>query len=723
MATVLSSLVGAKEPNDLRESLPRLFCQKYYSTRLPIRQRLSQRLHRTPKKQIKVSQIPQGTAATGAAAGMSQVLCTCKRCTGDDPFHSQGRWVSSTTRSRHRRQTRPSVVHSAIEADTTEEKVARSVLSEAQTIKRHPKPLHTHTPHYETANSGKLASHHKGHYIAPEKLKLTTAAGSDEPSALSVAISVQLLVVWLYLYAGISRNAANIVLKVVRLILNDALVRLSATPPSPAKIPGDIRTAIKKLAITPEMHRRLCCSRCFTLYPLDTEQTTCTWREVSGAQECGQSLWRLRWGVADAPRRAPTCLYTYQSMRSWLEFMLSLPSFEKLVDSPLLEQPVRNSICNDVWYSRMWQELGDYTRHSGNLVFAFYIDWFNPLTNKIAGKKISMGVIILACLNLPPDFRYKSEYLFIAGITPGPREPSMITINNILEPLVNELQQLNEGIIIKTANFHEGRRIRVRVIPIIADLVALRKVTGFAAHSATLFCSYCKLTRNEINSSKPQEWATRVHSEVLKASEEWVNARTLKRRKLLVKKNGVRFSLLHRLQYRDSVKHNVIGIMHNWLEGVLQHHLRSRWGLDSSVTVKVTKEQSTIQSQQSRVIDDGNDDNEWSEELSDWEVELQELRKDGELHDDAPTHPYRQSQRASGVRHVRADLRTRDNHDADPNYIPMSENGSDQMLSDDSEAFPPHPKFSPEKILTYPTFNETGVLDIRAAISDVFLPT
>lgn len=116
--------------------------------------------------------------------------------------------------------------------------------------------------------------------------------------------------------------------------------------------------------------------------------------------------------------------------------MLCLPSFEPLVDSPLSETPVSNGICYDTGQNRMWQELGDYTRYSGNLVFAFYADWFNPFTNKIAGKNVSMGVIILACLNSAPDLRYKSEFLFVAGIIPGPREPSMTITNNILEPLV-----------------------------------------------------------------------------------------------------------------------------------------------------------------------------------------------------------------------------------------------------------------------------------------------
>jgi hypothetical protein len=27
------------------------------------------------------------------------------------------------------------------------------------------------------------------------------------------------------------------------------------------------------------------------------------------------------------------------------------------------------------------------------------------------------------------------------------------------------------------------------------------------------------------------------------------------------------------------VKHVILGFMHNWLEGILQHHLRTLWGI------------------------------------------------------------------------------------------------------------------------------------------------
>lgn len=102
-------------------------------------------------------------------------------------------------------------------------------------------------------------------------------------------------------------------------------------------------------------------------------------------------------------------------------------------------QSVHEETCRDVLGSQMWRDLGEYPTVKGNLVFAFYIDWFNPYTNKVAGKKVSVGAIILVCPNLPPDLRFKTEYLFFAGIIPGPSEPTVTTLNNILDPLVDEV--------------------------------------------------------------------------------------------------------------------------------------------------------------------------------------------------------------------------------------------------------------------------------------------
>jgi hypothetical protein len=66
------------------------------------------------------------------------------------------------------------------------------------------------------------------------------------------------------------------------------------------------------------------------------------------------------------------------------------------------------------------------------------VDFFNPLTNKQAGKKSSIGIISVVCVNLPPSLRYKAENMFLAGVIPGPNEPPLTAVNHYLSSLIDE---------------------------------------------------------------------------------------------------------------------------------------------------------------------------------------------------------------------------------------------------------------------------------------------
>jgi len=40
---------------------------------------------------------------------------------------------------------------------------------------------------------------------------------------------------------------------------------------------------------------------------------------------------------------------------------------------------------------------------------------------------------------------------------------------------------------------------------------------------------------------------------------------------------------MHDLQYCDPVMHVLLGLMHNWLEGILAHQLHTLWGIGHKV--------------------------------------------------------------------------------------------------------------------------------------------
>jgi hypothetical protein len=76
------------------------------------------------------------------------------------------------------------------------------------------------------------------------------------------------------------------------------------------------------------------------------------------------------------------------------------------------------------------------------LVFSFSMDSFNPFHLKEAKQTVSSTVIWLILLNLPPHLRYRPENMFLAGIIPGPKKPSISDINHSIKLLVDVLLEI-----------------------------------------------------------------------------------------------------------------------------------------------------------------------------------------------------------------------------------------------------------------------------------------
>ncbi|MBW0551442.1 hypothetical protein O181_091157 [Austropuccinia psidii MF-1] len=108
-----------------------------------------------------------------------------------------------------------------------------------------------------------------------------------------------------------------------------------------------------------------------------------------------------------------------------------------------------------------------------------------------------MGILVLYCLDLQPQERFQPKYTCLAGVVPSPNQPDIITINNILKPLVDELMELNREILIKTPNYPHGHRVIIRLGGLIGNIIATPKAGGFMAHSAKQFCSWCEIEENK----------------------------------------------------------------------------------------------------------------------------------------------------------------------------------------------------------------------------------
>jgi hypothetical protein len=290
--------------------------------------------------------------------------------------------------------------------------------------------------------------------------------------------------------------------------------------------------------------------------------------------------------------RVPIRPFLIQDFDAFKASLLSRPGMEAILDRGTLFNEGDNmwdikdgEIVKDLLgpdKKLFWDGL---KRSELRLLWSLSIDWFNPRGNKAAGKSVSTGSIVMACLNLPPNLRYKPENLFLVGVIPGPREPSVEEVAHFIEPVVEMLQKSwREGTKFAcTESSVNGRTERSMAAVIVTDMVASRKITGVASHSSKeFFCAICGLGKGKINKLDPATWPMRTREEQKVAAEKWRDAPTKAERKRLFKQTGVRWSPFWRLEYYDPIKMTVVDAMHNLFLGLVQFHVRDVLGIEDA---------------------------------------------------------------------------------------------------------------------------------------------
>ena len=210
--------------------------------------------------------------------------------------------------------------------------------------------------------------------------------------------------------------------------------------------------------------------------------------------------------------------------------------------------------------------------------FAVNVDWFQPFSHVCD----SVGAIYLVVLNLPREMRYIRENMILAGIIPGPKEPSL-NINSYLTPLVLELKEFYDGVnlpCISQDGLHfQLKCIRLALVGVMCDLPATRKVCGFVSYNAYHGCSRCMKTfPTETFSQSPNysgyersQWQDRDLSTHQQKCFEYHDCKTKSEQKSIERDFGLRYSVLMELPYFNPIKNGVIDPMHNLFLGTAKH--------------------------------------------------------------------------------------------------------------------------------------------------------
>jgi len=316
--------------------------------------------------------------------------------------------------------------------------------------------------------------------------------------------------------------------------------------------------------------------------PIPIYPKYCTHKEYSNGAHCRELLTRPR-RIKDVDIDVPIKTFVLFDFKDWFAGVLSRPGYEDRMDNAWQAKASEDRVMHDIFDGEYVQNFkGPDGRffslggEEGRYLFSLSVDFFNPYTNKQSGKKSSVGLISVVCLNLPPSMRYKPENMFLSGVIPGPKEPPLTALNPYLKPLINDLIDFWENGVkfSRTYNWKAGRLVRCALLLLVCDLPGARKTAGFASSAHEHFCSVCHCTRSQhgYGHLDYHSWRSRTNSECRSFASPFEAAENEGTRAELFKQSGMRCSELLRLPYFDVVQCVVVDAMHNLFLGLIKEH-------------------------------------------------------------------------------------------------------------------------------------------------------
>ncbi|EUC60721.1 transposase family Tnp2 protein [Rhizoctonia solani AG-3 Rhs1AP] len=397
---------------------------------------------------------------------------------------------------------------------------------------------------------------------------------------------------------GVGREACGFILVAFQAILTLAAELQGARAPSfmdqhIREIPSTLPIALARLNLPPRLQYYVSCPKCSTLYPqrIGVEvPTKCTSRNVDN-QLCDRELFTNEYRGSKS-RKRPEQRYSHQLFEDWLGELLLRPGTEKAIMSA---RPSLKEIMTDVWDAPYLSSFS--TNGKDNffeapddelrLCMLIFHDGFNPLGNSAGGKVRSVGSFYMICMNLPADIRYDTAYAYLTAVIPGPAEPSKEDLHHFVRPIADDmLEMYDPGIMIKTHDYPNGRRVRV-VVPIGSmDIPAARGFAGFAGHSHTCFCHLCTAILSQIHHVNLDLFQLRSMDTHRAQVAAWASAPDGCSRDKYFKENGVRSSEWLRFEWWNAFAATVVGPMH-WSKNILEKHLRRAMGWSWSLTTGI----------------------------------------------------------------------------------------------------------------------------------------
>ncbi|QRW10162.1 Transposase family tnp2 [Ceratobasidium sp. AG-Ba] len=336
----------------------------------------------------------------------------------------------------------------------------------------------------------------------------------------------------------------------------------------------------------------------FTLCPLckrrySPEYIATTDEETCLNDWCEGVLFTVRNLASGARRRVSKLTYPFASPIAWLKHMLRLPGISELMqtwrDDERNDGELGGPIPSEEWMQNLdlntpiadisdgwgWRSTSAglerrYDQHTGNVIdesildppirfvslpygisLSLNTDWFQATKE----GSYSVGACYLAINNLPRHLRFLRENVALCIIMPGPNEPNHYALDQMLEPLIDELLELKQGVQMSVRRgdppVYEEKIVHGELSQHLADLMARIKMGGGAGLKSELnFCLYChsRLSSLSVPAGYIRDsFRFRDPQQELRNAYEWRSLPSHEERKRLFDATGNRFTALHNI--------------------------------------------------------------------------------------------------------------------------------------------------------------------------------
>lgn len=365
-------------------------------------------------------------------------------------------------------------------------------------------------------------------------------------------------------------------------------------------LPGTIYSARKLVPNNSLAVRQFaCCPRCSTIYDVHSLKSQPTASSSSSLSRhctfirfpnhpqrqhrviCGTELTRNARLSSGEVKLYPRLIYCYRSIINSIQVLPKRPGFlEKCESWRLAKHFEETSVYSDIHDGKIWQEFQTingkpFLSLPYNFGLHLNMDWFQPFKH----INHSEGVIYLSVLNLPRSERFLLKNIILLGVIPGPHEPEK-HVNSYLAPLVEELLQLWNGVVMNDCN-NVNVLVRAALMCCGCDIPAAKKCCGFVGSNALHGCSRCMVDfptasfgeSPDFSNMDTASWIPRTKNECREWGKQHRDANTKSEQKQIQRKYGIRYSVLIELPYFDPARMCIIDPMHNLFLGTAKYML------------------------------------------------------------------------------------------------------------------------------------------------------